>query len=80
MAGKRFIAITDPGTPLEKLAEERNFRATFRAPEDVGGRYSAFTNVGLLPAMARGLDARAVRAGARDVVAALTSLDSEASG
>ena len=37
----------------------------------IGGRYSAFTNVGLLPAMARGLDARAVRAGARDVVAAL---------
>lgn len=34
----------------------------------IGGRYSAFTNVGLLPAIARGLDARAVRAGARDVV------------
>ena len=37
----------------------------------IGGRYSVLTNVGLLPAMARGLDARAVRAGARDVVEAL---------
>ncbi len=39
--GAHFVAITDPGTPLEKLAGERNFRATFNAPEDVGGRYSA---------------------------------------
>jgi glucose-6-phosphate isomerase len=37
----------------------------------IGGRYSVFTNVGLIAALARGLDARAVRAGARDVVAAL---------
>src|SRR5215475_2880245 len=45
--GPHFVAITDPGTPLEKLARERNFRATFNAPEDVGGRYSALTMFGL---------------------------------
>ena len=41
--GSHFVAITDPGTPLEKLAAERHFRATFNAPEEVGGRYAALT-------------------------------------
>ncbi|HEX2928920.1 MAG TPA: bifunctional transaldolase/phosoglucose isomerase, partial [Candidatus Binatia bacterium] len=45
--GAHFIAITDPGTPLEALAKERNFRATFSAPEEVGGRYSALTVFGM---------------------------------
>ncbi len=48
--GGHFIAITDPGTPLEALARERKFRATFAAPEEVGGRYSALTVFGLVPA------------------------------
>jgi len=55
-AGRRFIAITDPGTALETLARERGFRAVFRAPPDVGGRYSALTFFGLLPAALLGLD------------------------
>ena len=38
--GEHFAAITDPGTPLEKIAGERKFRAVFTAPEDIGGRYS----------------------------------------
>jgi transaldolase/glucose-6-phosphate isomerase len=54
--GENFAAITDPGTPLQKLAEERNFRGVFNAPEDVGGRYSALTVFGLLPAAMIGLD------------------------
>ncbi len=54
--GENFVAITDPGTPLEKLAGERNFRAVFTAPEDVGGRYSALTVFGLVPAALIGLD------------------------
>ncbi|HWM94300.1 MAG TPA: hypothetical protein VN493_26325 [Thermoanaerobaculia bacterium] len=57
-AGRRFVAITDPGTPLEKLARERGFRAVFNAPEDVGGRYSALTNFGLVPAALIGVDIR----------------------
>jgi transaldolase / glucose-6-phosphate isomerase len=55
-AGQHFLAITDPGTPLEKLARERKFRATFNAPEDVGGRYSALTVFGLVPAALIGVD------------------------
>ena len=64
-AGENFIAITDPGTPLEKLAKERNFRATFNAPEEVGGRYSALTVFGLVPAALIGVDVGAVLARAR---------------
>jgi len=63
--GWHFIAITDPGTPLEKLARERNFRATFNAPEEVGGRYSALTVFGLVPAALIGVDVGAVLARAR---------------
>ncbi len=63
--GRHFVAITDPGTPLEKLAKERNFRATFNAPEEVGGRYSALTMFGLVPAALIGVDIGEVLARAR---------------
>jgi transaldolase/glucose-6-phosphate isomerase len=63
--GPHFVAITDPGTPLEKLAKERNFRATFSAPQEVGGRYSALTMFGLVPAALIGVDIGAVLGRAR---------------
>ncbi|HMF51929.1 MAG TPA: bifunctional transaldolase/phosoglucose isomerase, partial [Candidatus Saccharimonadales bacterium] len=63
--GGHFVAITDAGTPLEKLARERNFRATFNAPEDVGGRYSALTQFGLVPAALIGIDLAGLLARAR---------------
>jgi transaldolase/glucose-6-phosphate isomerase len=63
--GRQFVAITDPGTPLEKLAGERKFRATFNAPQDVGGRYSALTVFGLVPAALIGVDVGEVLARAR---------------
>ena len=63
--GPHFVAITDPSTPLEKLAKERNFRATFNAPEEVGGRYSALTMFGLVPAALIGVDIATVLARAR---------------
>lgn len=53
---RHFAAITDPGTPLEKLAVEQRFRAIFRALSTVGGRYSALTMFGLVPAAALGVD------------------------
>jgi transaldolase/glucose-6-phosphate isomerase len=56
--GPHFAAITDPGTSLEKLAAERNFRATFPAPVEVGGRYSALSVFGLVPAALIGVDIR----------------------
>lgn len=56
--GRHFVAVTDPGTPLQKLALERRFRAVVNAPPDVGGRYSAFTPFGLVPAALLGIDLR----------------------
>lgn len=63
--GRRFVAITDPGTPLEALARERGFRRCFAAPPDVGGRYSALTVFGLVPAALSGIDLEPLLAGAR---------------
>jgi transaldolase/glucose-6-phosphate isomerase len=56
--GSRFVAVTDPGTSLEKLANERGFLKVFNADPNVGGRYSALTAFGLLPAMLLGLDVK----------------------
>lgn len=55
-AGRNFIAITDPNTPLERLARERNFRRIFTNPPDIGGRYSALSLFGLVPAALMGLN------------------------
>ena len=55
-AGRRFVAVTDPGTPLEKLAKERHFRRVFHGRPDIGGRFSALSAFGLLPAALKGLD------------------------
>ena len=59
-AGTHFVAITDPGTSLEKLASERRFRRVFQAPPDVGGRYSALSVFGLVPAALVGADVSAI--------------------
>ena len=48
--GTQFVAITDPGTPLETMAREHGFRAVFLNPDDIGGRYSALSYFGLVPA------------------------------
>ncbi|HLA86851.1 MAG TPA: hypothetical protein VJL10_02405, partial [Anaerolineales bacterium] len=54
--GSRFIAITDAGTSLEILAKERGFRRIFNADPNVGGRFSALTDFGLVPAALLGMD------------------------
>jgi len=51
-----FIAITDPGSYLAKLGESLGFRAVFTADPNVGGRYSALTHFGLIPAALLGID------------------------
>jgi transaldolase/glucose-6-phosphate isomerase len=63
-AGERFIAITDPGTVLEKLASEKGFRDTFLNPPDIGGRYSALSYFGMVPAALLGFDLDALWASA----------------
>lgn len=54
--GNHFIAITDPGTPLDSIASDRSFRASISADPTVGGRYSALTAFGLVPAGLAGAD------------------------
>lgn len=54
--GSRFVAITDPGSSLADLAIERGFRAVFLASPDVGGRFSALIEFGLVPAALIGVD------------------------
>lgn len=55
-AGRHFVAITDPATPLESLARERGYRETFLNPRDIGGRFSALSLFGLVPAALIGMD------------------------
>jgi transaldolase/glucose-6-phosphate isomerase len=52
----RFVVITDPGTTLDALAQERHFRKIFNADETVGGRFSALTDFGMLPAALMDMD------------------------
>ena len=55
-AGSHFVAITDPGSPLQQLAQKEGFWRTWANPEDIGGRYSALSFFGLVPAALLGLD------------------------
>ncbi len=66
--GWYFIAITDSGTPLQKLALERGFRRVFESDPDVGGRYSAFTYFGMVPAALIGMDIQILLDRARTAV------------
>jgi len=54
--GQNFVAITDAGSKLEKLAKEKGFRRVFNPNPEVGGRYSALTHFGLVPAALIGVD------------------------
>jgi len=54
--GAQFVAITDPGSELEQLAGERGFRATFAGEPEIGGRYSALSMFGIVPAALMGVD------------------------
>lgn len=62
-AGRHFIAITDPGTALAKLAESRSYRETFINPADIGGRFSALSLFGLVPAAIIGAPVNAIHDG-----------------
>src|SRR5207247_2399628 len=55
-AGENFIAITDPGSLLEKLAQESKFRDILPGVPDIGGRYSALSNFGIVPAAIMGVN------------------------
>ncbi len=55
-AGSRFIAITDPGSKMQQVAEADHFRHIFPGLPSIGGRYSALSNFGVVPAALMGLD------------------------
>lgn len=62
--GEQYVAITDPGSSLVDLASDRGFRRTFLNDADVGGRYSALTFFGLVPAALMGVDLQRLLDGA----------------
>jgi transaldolase/glucose-6-phosphate isomerase len=70
-----FVAISDPDTALVDLAKAQEFRAIVEAPPDVGGRYSALTVFGLVPAALNGVDLVGLLAGARTMADACRTTD-----
>jgi transaldolase / glucose-6-phosphate isomerase len=67
--GTHFVAVTDPGTSLAELGREHGFRRVFENDPEIGGRYSALSYFGLVPAALIGVDVRAVLEAAEVAVA-----------
>jgi transaldolase/glucose-6-phosphate isomerase len=57
---RQFVVVTDPGSPLEQLAEQDGLRHVFRNPPDIGGRYSVLSLFGLVPAALMGINIEAL--------------------
>ncbi len=66
-SGNNFVAITDAGTPLVKLAETYKFRKVFINPSDIGGRYSVLSDFGILPMALMGIDVNALLTNAKQM-------------
>lgn len=71
----QFIAITDPGTAMEREAKDRKFRHIFLNPADIGGRYSALSWFGMVPATLHGIDVPRLLQGALAMREASKELD-----
>ena len=69
-AGHHFVAVTDEGTSLQEEALAQGFRAIFVNPGDIGGRYSALSFFGIVPAALMGVDLERLLDGVRDVAVA----------
>ena len=78
-AGTRFVAVTDPDSPLEELAHEHGFRRVFRNDPDIGGRYSVLSYFGLVPAACMGVSIEALLHRAQVAEQNCTSYDSSTS-
>jgi transaldolase/glucose-6-phosphate isomerase len=77
-AGELIVAITDPGRSVESIPHHDEFREVFLNPPDIGGRYSALSYVGLVPASLIGLDLDALLASALTMLGACREPDPEA--
>ena len=80
MAGRHFAAITDPGSPLVEIAEKLAFRDIFLNDPDIGGRYSALSFFGLVPAGLMGMDLARLLAGASSMADRCGSPDHHTDG
>jgi glucose-6-phosphate isomerase len=69
-APQRFVAVTDPGSGLEAAAHRRGYRRVFPGVPEIGGRFSALSNFGLMPAAVAGIDLAPLLAGADRMAAA----------
>jgi transaldolase/glucose-6-phosphate isomerase len=65
--GNHFVAITDEGSPLVKMARDYKFRETFINPPDIGGRYSVLSDFGLLPMALMGIDIKKMMESAKQM-------------
>jgi transaldolase / glucose-6-phosphate isomerase len=77
--GRRFVAVTDPGSPLVDLARERGFRHVFENDPEIGGRYSVLSYFGLVPAALAGVNIEAVLHRAQVAEQNCTHFDASAS-
>jgi glucose-6-phosphate isomerase len=76
--GEFFVAITDPGRSVQSIPHHEDLRETFLNPPDIGGRYSALTYVGLVPASLIGLDLDPLLSSGQAMLAACREPDPEA--
>jgi len=74
-AGRQFVAITDPGSQMEQLAKRDGFRRIYHGVKSVGGRYSALSDFGLVPAALMGLDVEKLLDRAAEMKQACTNAD-----
>jgi transaldolase / glucose-6-phosphate isomerase len=72
-AARRFLVVTDPGSPLERTAEELGVRHVFHGVPTIGGRYSALSDFGMVPAAVAGLDTTQLLESADEMVHACAS-------
>jgi transaldolase/glucose-6-phosphate isomerase len=68
--GENFVAVTDPGSKLETIAQRDGFLQIFHGDPKIGGRYSVLSNFGMVPAAAMGLDLKALREATQPMVRA----------
>ena len=67
-AGSHFVTVTDPGSKVEQIAQRDGFRHIFAGVKSIGGRYSALSNFGMVPAAAAGLDLKTFLARTQEMV------------
>jgi transaldolase/glucose-6-phosphate isomerase len=72
-AATHFVAITDPGSPVEKMARAQGFRRVFHGDSAIGGRYSVLSDFGMVPAAAIGIDTSAFLERAAEMVRSCTA-------